>query len=174
MKQLEDELLVGALDLHAHGHPEFTLQRRPRLSNAQWADAAAEAGMRGFVMKSHYFPTTGIANVIGELHPELEVFGSITLNPQVGGLDATSVEMAAQMGAKIVWFPTWSAKQDPPKHSITIERMRPYLSTFSAERAQRDDAISVVDADGALTARARAVRLAIRNPSPGSSFRLRR
>jgi hypothetical protein len=157
MKQLEDALLVGALDLHAHGHPEFTLRRRARLTNAQWADAAAEAGMRGFVMKSHYFPTTGIASVIGELHPELDVFGSITLNPPVGGLDATSVEMAAQMGARIVWFPTWSAKQDPPKHSITIERMTPYLSTFSPERAQREDAISVVDADGALTARARAV-----------------
>lgn len=157
MKQPEDALLVGALDLHAHGHPEFTLRRRARMTNLQWAEAAVEAGMRGFVMKSHYFPTVGITNLINELHPELEVFGSITLNPPVGGLDATSVEMAAQMGARIAWFPTWSAKHEPPKPSITVERMKPHLESFSPERALGEDAISILDADGALTDRARAV-----------------
>jgi hypothetical protein len=156
-RQLEDDLLVGALDLHAHGYPEFTLRRRPRVTNLEWAEAAAAAEMRGFVIKSHFFPTMAAAVSLQELHPELEIFGSITLNPTAGGLNATNVEIAAQMGARIAWFPTWSAKQDPPKHSITLERMVPYLTTLSAERAQREDALSIVDADGALTADARAV-----------------
>lgn len=155
--QLEDELLAGALDLHAHGYPEFTLRRRTRVTNHEWAQAATAAGMRGFVIKSHFFPTTAAAVTLQELHPDLEIFGSITLNPPVGGINATSVEMAAQMGARIAWFPTWSAKQVPPKHSITLARMEPYLTTLAAERAQREDALSVVDADGALTAEARAV-----------------
>lgn len=156
-KQLEDELLVGALDLHAHGYPEFTLRRRTRVTNLEWAEAAAAAQMRGFVIKSHFFPTMGAAVTLQDLHPELEIFGSISLNPPVGGLNATNVEMAAQMGARIAWFPTWSAKQDPPKHSITLARMEPYLTTLSAERAQREDALSIVDESGELTAEARAV-----------------
>ncbi|MBM9460342.1 hypothetical protein JK386_10545 [Nocardioides sp. zg-536] len=157
MHRIEDELLVGALDLHAHGYPEFTLRRRPRVTNVEWAEAAAAAQMRGFVIKSHFFPTMAAAGTLQELHPELEIFGSITLNPPVGGLNPTTVEMAAQMGARIAWFPTWSAKQEPPKHSITLARMEPYLTTLAAERAQTEDAVAVVDADGALTADAQAV-----------------
>lgn len=156
-KQLEDEILVGALDLHAHGYPEFTLRRRTRVTNVQWAEAAVAAQMRGFVIKSHFFPTMAAAHTLRELHPELEILGSITLNPPVGGLNPTTVEMAAQMGARIAWFPTWSAKQVPPKHSITLARMEPYLTTLSAERAQREDALSIIDEDGSLTAEARAV-----------------
>lgn len=147
---IEDELVRGSLDLHAHGHPEFTLGRRPRLSNLEWADEAARTGMRGFVMKSHAWPTVNAALMLQELHPELEIFGSITLNPPVGGLNPTAVEMAGQMGAKVVWMPTWSARHEPVRHSISLDRMKPFLRTLDVERAQREDAISVLDGQGRL------------------------
>jgi hypothetical protein len=148
--EVEDVLLQGALDLHAHGHPEFTVRRRPRVSNVEWARLAAAAGMRGFVMKSHVWPTMQVAAMLAGLSPELEIFGSITLNPPVGGLSPTAVEFAGQLGAKVVWMPTWSARHVPPKSSITLERMRPLMSTLDPDRAAGQDAISILADDGSL------------------------
>jgi len=150
--EVEDRLLQGALDLHAHGHPEFTTRRRPRVSNTEWARLAAAAGMRGFVMKSHVWPTVQVAGMLAELSPELEIFGSITLNPPVGGLSPTAVEFAGQLGAKVVWMPTWAARRVPPRHSITLERMRPLMSTLDPERALAEDAITITEPDGSLKA----------------------
>lgn len=145
-----DVLLQGAFDVHAHSYPEFTLGMPPRVDNVTWARLAAEAGMRGFVMKSHIWPTTTAAHMLRALEPELEVYGSITLNPPVGGLNPTSVEIAAQTGAKVVWMPTWSARQDPPRGSVYLDRMRSWLRTVDPERAQAEDGLSILDADGSL------------------------
>jgi hypothetical protein len=146
----EDVLLEGALDIHAHGYPEFTLGMRPRVDNLEWARLAAESRMRGFVMKSHVWPTTVAVHMLRKLQPELEIFGSITLNPPVGGLNPVSVEMAAQMGAKVVWMPTWSARQDVSKHSIYLERMRPWIRSLDPEKVQGPEALSVLDDAGEL------------------------
>jgi uncharacterized protein DUF6282 len=146
----EDLLLQGAFDVHAHSYPEFTLGMPPRVDNVTWARLAARAGMRGFVMKSHIWPTTTPAQMLRTLEPGLEVYGSITLNPPVGGLSATSVEIAAQTGAKVVWMPTWSARQDPPKGSVYLDRMRKWVHTLDVEQTQTRDGLSILGADGAL------------------------
>ena len=44
--------------------------------------------------------------------PDIKVFGGITLNPYVGGLNKTAVDVAIKMGAKFVWLPTsWSSHE---------------------------------------------------------------
>lgn len=144
-----DTLLEGALDLHAHGSPEFTSAMPGRLSNLEWARHARNAGMRGFVIKSHIFPTIGAVNAINELYPELEVYSSMTLNPPVGGIDPMSVELGIAGGVKLVWMPTWSARQDEPKHSVFLERMKPYVSTLDAEHWPAHG-LTVLDANGGL------------------------
>jgi len=53
---IEDELLRGAIDLHAHSWPEFSLKMRGRMDDIEWARAAQAAGMRAYVMKSHVSP----------------------------------------------------------------------------------------------------------------------
>ena len=147
---MADQILQGALDTHAHGYPEFTTRRRPRLSNLEWARAATAARMRGFVVKSHVWPTTQLVVTMRELAPELDIFGSITLNPPVGGLSPTAVEFAGQMDARVVWMPTWSAAHHPPRHSITLERMRPLVSTLDPEAVQGSEAISILRPDGTM------------------------
>jgi hypothetical protein len=146
----EDLLLQGALDLHAHGYPEFTLGLRPRVDNVQWAELAIAAGMRGFVMKSHMFPTTSAVAMLRGLHPGLETFGSITLNPPAGGLSPLAVEIAAQSGARVAWMPTWSARHPGHRPSIYLERMRPWLKTLDVTRAQEEDGLEILCPDGAL------------------------
>lgn len=125
-----DLLLEGAIDLHAHNSPEFTLSMPGRVSNVEWARLASQARMRGFVVKSHIFPTTGVTTVTGPLFPELVMFSSITLNPPAGGLSPLAVELAIAAGAKVVWMPTWSARSETAHRSIFLERMQQHLPSL--------------------------------------------
>jgi hypothetical protein len=144
-----DSLLEGSIDLHAHGSPEFATAMPGRVSNLEWARLASRAKMRGFVVKSHIFPTIGAVSAMREVCPELELFSSITLNPPVGGIDPTTVELAIAGGVKVVWMPTWAARQDSPKHSVFLERMKPYVSTMDAEHWPAHG-LTTVDSNGAL------------------------
>jgi uncharacterized protein DUF6282 len=144
-----DLLVHGALDLHAHGSPEFTLAMPGRVSNVEWAQLAAKSRMRGFVIKSHIFPTTAVANAIGQLYPELDIFSSITLNPVAGGLNPLAVELAIAAGAKIVWMPTWSARQLSPHRSVFLERMQPHIPSLDPAHWPMHG-LTVVDEAGEL------------------------
>jgi len=144
-----DSVLEGALDLHAHGSPEFTLSMPGRVSYVEWAQLAASARMRGFVIKSHVFPTVGVANALAPLFPTLGIFGSITLNPPAGGLSPLAVELAIEAGAKVVWMPTWSAREESPHENIFTKRMEPYLSSLDAEHWPTRG-LTVVDERGEL------------------------
>ncbi|WP_062998433.1 DUF6282 family protein [Nocardia mikamii] len=147
--QREDRLLEGAFDTHAHGHPEFTLGMPPRVDNVEWARLAASAGMRGFVVKSHIFPTTNVAHMLRGLEPGLDIVGGISCNPSSGGLNPLTVELAAQTGGRIVWMPTWSARQEPPKPSIFRERMKPWIRTLTTDPDFVPD-LGILAPDGTL------------------------
>jgi hypothetical protein len=144
-----DVILQGAFDLHAHGSPEFTTAMPGRVDNVEWGRLAAAAGMRGFVIKSHIFPTIGAATALQSIYPDLTVVPSITLNPTAGGLDPLSVEIAVESGARVVWMPTWSARQESPTHSVFLERMSGYISSLDTEFWPRDG-LTILDGDGGL------------------------
>ena len=72
--------------------------------------------MAGFVLKSHYYPTAPVAEILTRVYPGLTVVGAVALNDEVGGLNVAAVEAAAKMGARIVWMPTFSA------HHFTTRR----------------------------------------------------
>jgi hypothetical protein len=105
--------------------------------------------MRGFVVKSHVFPTTTTAHMLRGLQPTLDVFGGLSLNPPVGGLNPLAVEIAGQTGGRIVWMPTWSARQDPPKPSIFRERMKPFITTLETHPESVPE-LAILGTDGAL------------------------
>jgi hypothetical protein len=152
-----DRLLEGAIDLHAHGHPEISLKTPGRVDNIRWAELAIEAGMRGFVIKSHIWPTTTAVQMLRHLYPELETFASITLNPPAGGLSAVSVELAANAGARVVWMPTWSARPEQSRRSIFLERMQRSIETLDVERADGSDGLVILDEGGGLTGEVRRI-----------------
>jgi hypothetical protein len=98
--------LEGFIDIHLHTSPDV----RPRkLDDLQTARAAAKAKMRAIVIKSHVTLTADRAAIANTVVQNIEVFGSLTLNDHVGGLNPLAVEAAVQMGAKIIWLPTISA-----------------------------------------------------------------
>jgi hypothetical protein len=97
------ELVRGAYDLHVHTGPDLL----PRsASDLELAHRCQQAGLAGFVIKSHYVPTAARAALVRMLVPDIHAIGSVTLNTAIGGMNAVAVEIAAREGARIVWMPT--------------------------------------------------------------------
>jgi hypothetical protein len=109
-----DELLSGSIDMHMHPGPAGG---PCRLDAREAAEQAKQAGMRGIVLKSHSYTASAMAIIVNKLVPDIHVFGSVCLDYEIGGLNYHAVENAAQLGAKVVWMPTFSSTN-------SINRMR--------------------------------------------------
>jgi hypothetical protein len=102
--------LDGAADLHCHFGPD---PHRDRSVDAfQAAREAADAGHRALVLKSHDSPTASLAWAVQREVGGISVFGGICCDREVGGLNPAAVEVALRLGARIVWLPTLSSRQD--------------------------------------------------------------
>jgi len=123
-QHLTDPALNGAVDLHAHSDPDSY----PR----QWdafdvARLAKERGLRGVVLKNHYTETAGLAFLVRKYGtPGLEVFGGLTLDTPVGGVNPQAVrymvDVAGHYG-RIVWMPTHDSE-----HEVTyLKELRPFV-----------------------------------------------
>src|SRR5262245_1733346 len=102
--------LTGAIDLHCHFGPDPHFQRSVDAFEA--AREAKGAGHRAVVLKSHSFPTASLAWAVGNDVDGIDVFGGICCDREIGGMNAAAVEVALRLGAKVVWLPTLSSKQD--------------------------------------------------------------
>lgn len=128
-----DEYLTGSIDMHLH--PGIT-KGTARVDVIEAAQQARQAGMKALVYKSHSF-TAAVATLVDRMVPDIRIFGSICLNYAVGGINVHAVENAAMLGAKVVWMPTFSAKN-------SIDMMR--KQGFPA----KGEGISIIDKDGNL------------------------
>ncbi len=102
-----DKLLHGSIDMHVHAGPDSLVERR--LDVLEVAKQARELGMRGFVFKSHNYLTAPLAYIVNQLVPEISVFGSFCLEYETGGINVSAAKAAAELGAKVIWMPTFSA-----------------------------------------------------------------
>jgi hypothetical protein len=144
-------LIDGAIDLHVHGQPDLSREFANRGADIAVARLAVEYGIRGWVMKSHLWPTMDRAALLQEQFDpdEFFVLGSITLNPPNGGVNLTSVELAAAHGAKVVFLPTWGSSADIERGGyipMLLGRVAPSFPEYQAAHPQ-----SVIDANGALS-----------------------
>lgn len=103
------EILVGAVDLHCHSGPAAM----PRiLSHVEAFREAEEAGFKALLYKDHYYLGTPHCAVLKEIYPDsqVELYSGIALNNASGGINPYAVDHAIKLGGKIVWMPTFSAK----------------------------------------------------------------
>ena len=107
MNEQIEEILRGAYDLHVHAAPDGSQQRR--MDALEVARCAYEAEMGGFALKSHDYNTTPLTYALNRMYPGLSVFGAVTLNRSMGGINPDAVQVAAELGAQVVWMPTHSA-----------------------------------------------------------------
>jgi len=103
--------LAGAADLHCHFGPD---PHRERSVNAfEAAREAAAAQHRAIVLKSHDSPTASLAWAVQQdAGDSIAVFGGVCCDREIGGVNPAAVEVALTLGARIVWLPTLSSRQD--------------------------------------------------------------
>jgi hypothetical protein len=110
------DLMKGSIDIHIHIGPDPL--RRRRVTAYEAAIQAREAGMRGIILKSHHYITTPITCLLQPMVPGIELFGGMTLDTDVGGLNPVAVEMAGKIGTKMIWMPTFTSRCDVQKLGI--------------------------------------------------------
>jgi hypothetical protein len=104
------QTLDGAIDFHAHGDPDGTARK---IDVIDLAKAARNAGMRAIVIKNHYEPTASLAYIVRKEVPGIEVFGGISLDLTVGGVNPAAVEWMTKVKGgygKVVWLPTFDSE----------------------------------------------------------------
>lgn len=106
--------LKGVIDMHVHSNPDI---RHRAYDDFELMEAAIRVGARAIVIKTHQGTTMDRAYLCNR-HNELvhhgdnnfTMFGSVTLNKQVGGINPAAVESGLKLGAKVIWLPTQSAR----------------------------------------------------------------
>lgn len=149
------EALQGAHDLQVHVAPDV-IERR--IDDLDLAKEFLAHELRGFVLKSHYFPTAERAKVVSKAVPGIAAYGAITLNHSIGGLNPVAVELAGRSGCKIVWMPTVDAENETAGRVDGPTAKLPFWAKIQRELAATGIApppISVVDGGGKLTEAAR-------------------
>ncbi|BAS28230.1 hypothetical protein LIP_2389 [Limnochorda pilosa] len=106
------ELMIGSIDIHAHGGSE-PFERL--MLEDELAIDCTRAGMRAVVIKTWYTPSASRNALVQravdrwaeehEMTP-VKVFGGVTLNRSVGGLNPEAVKRCLGFpGMKYVWLP---------------------------------------------------------------------
>ena len=149
------EAIQGAYDLQVHVAPDV-IERR--IDDVGLAKEFLARGLKGFVLKSHYFPTAERAEVVNRAVPGIEAFGAITLNHSIGGLNPVAVELAGRSGAKIVWMPTVDAANETAGRVDGPSTKLPFWAKIQRELAATGIApppLTVIDGDGTINRAAR-------------------
>lgn len=115
--------LKGVIDMHVHSLPDI---RERAYNDFELMEAGIRVGARAIVIKSHHGTTMNRAFLVNEhnkiVHQgsnNFTMFGSITLNNAIGGLNPVAVETGLKMGAKVVWLPTTHAANQLRKNGKT-------------------------------------------------------
>lgn len=112
-QHLTDPVLIGAIDLHAHFGPDSY--------DRQWdafeiVKLAKERGMRAVVLKNHWSESAGLVTLIRKYGTQgIEVFGSVTLDTPVGGVNPMAVRYMSDVEGhwgRIVWMPTHDSEHE--------------------------------------------------------------
>lgn len=126
-----DELLVDAIDLHCHADLEFSAAELKREPETEWLAKAEGMGLRGAVLKSHWWPTvTAVPLILAAASTKVSLWSSVTLNSSAGGPHPCVVEAAAALGGKVVFLPTWSARNDIERSGFS-HRLRSVYQNFA-------------------------------------------
>jgi hypothetical protein len=105
--------------MHCHAGPSLFDRD---LDYIRAAEEAEEAGMKGIVIKDHLMPSAVALSILKSQPemlakaPNVAVIGSICLNNHVGGFNPWALELALELGAKVVWFPTVSSQRHIERH----------------------------------------------------------
>ena len=134
----DEDILKGVIDMHVHAAP--CLLDRP-FDEIEMAREARDAGYRALVLKSIYTMNADRVQLVRQIVPDVELFGSVVFNQTSGGLSLSVMRAAIGFGAKVAWLPTvhavnhvnffgmatypWHAKQGTQHKSLSEDKVDP-------------------------------------------------
>ena len=128
---LYDDMMEGAIDVHCHIDFEFSAKERKREPEFLWLPKAEALGMRGVVLKSHWWPTTNVVPyILAAVETKVALWSSVALNITAGGPNPCIVEACAELGGKMVFLPTWSARNDVERKGFS-SRFKSYYASHA-------------------------------------------
>lgn len=156
----------GLIDFHTHAAPDVFGRA---VDDDELAAQAAARQMEAVVFKSHVTPTADRAWLARKHVGGVKVFGGITLNGAVGGLNPQAVEWMWRMQGghgRVVWFPTFDADNHVRRagtapagirvvdeHGTVLPAAREVLEVCAAQRlvvhtghASADEALALIAA----------------------------
>jgi hypothetical protein len=136
-------LLVGAIDLHCHSGPSIM----PRsLDHIEALHEAAAAGFRAMLIKDHYYSATPITELLNKQfgHLGVTLLSGVPLNNALGGFNVYAVDHGIKLGARLVWMPTFTAKN----HIDANARSKGFPHT--SKPLLEPDPLTVLDPEGRL------------------------
>jgi hypothetical protein len=135
---------AGAIDLHVHSSPSLFPRR---FGDVELAWRAAEAGMAGVAIKAHEGSTVERAQLVAGQVPGIAVLGGVVLNHFVGGFNPHAVELALNLGGRVVWMPTMHAA-----NHLAYYGEAGYAEQRARYRARPAEPLSVLESHGKLKA----------------------
>lgn len=100
--------------MHVHTNPDI---RHRAYDDFELTDAAIRVGARAIVIKTHQGMTMDRAYLCNAYNRRMyhgnnnfTMFGSVTMNRVIGGINPAAVESGFKLGAKVIWLPTASAR----------------------------------------------------------------
>ena len=134
---LYDDMLEGAIDIHCHIDLEFSARERKREPEFAWIPKAEAMAMRGVVLKSHWWPTINVVPyILGTTKTNLSLWSSVALNITAGGPNPCVIESCAELGGKMVFLPTWSARNDVERGGFSHRIKSYYRHSAELENPQ--------------------------------------
>lgn len=142
-----EQLLVGAVDLHCHSGPSV-MDRR--IDHLEVMREAACVGMRALLIKDHYYSAAPVTQLLNKHFAELgvELLSGVPLNNANGGFNRYAVDHGIRLGARLVWMPTFSARNHIAHHQKDKDFHRKFPST--KERMLAPEPLSALDDAGRL------------------------
>jgi uncharacterized protein DUF6282 len=116
--------IKGLIDFHTHAAPDVFGRA---IDDDELAALAASRQMEAIVFKNHVTHTADRAWLVRKHVPGIKVYGGITLNRAVGGLNPQAVEWMWRMQGghgRVVWFPTFDADNHVRKSGTAPSGLR--------------------------------------------------
>jgi len=116
--------IKGLIDFHTHAAPDIFGRA---IDDDELAALAVSRQMEAIVFKNHVTHTADRAWLVRKHVPGIKVFGGITLNRAVGGLNPQAVEWMWRMQGgygRVVWFPTFDADNHVRKSGTAPSGLR--------------------------------------------------
>jgi hypothetical protein len=118
--------MKGVIDMHVHSNPDVRLRA---YDDIELMEAAISVGARAIVIKTHEGNTTDRAflcnrhnEIVHGKSNDFQMFGGVTLNRQIGGINPYAVESALKLGAKTIWLPSQSARNHIEKQKGDLNK----------------------------------------------------